>query len=55
MLFFLASSVHSPLRRRTHKEEEEEADDDLAPSKSGGVSENLIYFHIKLPPNMQVF
>jgi hypothetical protein len=43
------------LHRRAQKEEKEEAsEDDAAPAKAKGVKDNLIFFHIKLPPNMQV-
>ena len=36
-------------------QKEEEHDEDSAPSaKSMGVKDNMIYFHLKLPPNMQV-
>lgn len=39
---------------KAQKEEKEEAsEDDAAPAKAKGVKDNLIFFHIKLPPNMQ--
>ena len=57
-LSFLCTLHMSPiftivLLRRAQKEEEH--DEDSAPSaKSMGVKDNMIYFHLKLPPNMQV-
>jgi hypothetical protein len=61
LLYFVDWFVHirfihrCRLHRRAQKEEKEEAsEDDAAPAKAKGVKDNLIFFHIKLPPNMQV-